>query len=145
MQFIVWTKEHDTGIPTIDAQHRKLIDLANNLYEAIRLSREEQVIQNILEGLTTYMSEHFAAEEALLKEAHYPEYDQQVEAHRSFIQKFQEHKASKDFLELSDELFGFLKKWIVAHFLGMDKRYVPFLSKLTDGRGNSHKNGNKNL
>ena len=127
MQFIVWKEEHETGIQTIDDQHKKLIHLTNELYEAIRLGREEKVIQDILEGLTAYMSEHFSAEEALLKENNYPEYDQQVTAHRMFIEKFHEHIARRDLIELPDELFGFLKKWIVAHFLGMDKRYVPYI------------------
>lgn len=143
MQFIVWNKEYDTGIPLIDAQHKNLIDLANKLYEATKQGKEIKIIQNILEGLTNYISKHFAKEEALLKEIQYPEYDEQVEAHRSFTREFQEYTTGKDILEVSGELFGFIKKWIIEHFLGMDKKYVLYLAHLSNKQGTLAKSTNK--
>lgn len=77
-----WSDSLRLGIPEIDAEHRRFIDLINQLNQAIaeRMGMEEitRHLRNILEDAEA----HFSHEEELLWNRRYPEAADHAEQHQ---------------------------------------------------------------
>ena len=62
-----FTDDYLTGIPSVDAQHKKLFDLTNECYELVMESAADDKydkIVEILNELAAYAATHFKSEEA---------------------------------------------------------------------------------
>ena len=125
-KFVEWSNELSVGIEEIDVQHKVLIDLLNEIHEAIQQRQDTEVTRNIVRRLDEYTRVHFAVEESLMRILHYPEYERHREAHDRLIEhlngfhdKLDAGKGSLNF-----ELAHFLKVWWTKHIMEVDKRYV---------------------
>ncbi len=74
-KFVEWSNELSVGIEEIDFQHKVLIDLLNEIHEAIQQRQDTEVTRNIVRRLDEYTRVHFAVEESLMRILHYPEYE----------------------------------------------------------------------
>ena len=131
MGMIVWKDEFSVDIQEIDEQHKSLVNLINELYNALATKQHRDEVSHILHELITYTLTHFAVEEALMRIMHYPGYDEHKASHDSIARKvlqfqrdFSVGKANVDM-----ELLMFLKEWLTRHIMGMDKRYSPHLTQ----------------
>ncbi|MBL8260291.1 MAG: hemerythrin family protein [Candidatus Competibacteraceae bacterium] len=125
-KFVEWSNELSMGLEEIDAQHQILVDLLNEIHEAIQQRQGIEAARNIIGRLDEYARVHFAVEESLMRILHYPEYDKHREEHDQLIEqlngfrdKLAEGKGSLNF-----ELAHFLKLWLTRHIMEVDKRYV---------------------
>jgi hemerythrin-like metal-binding protein len=124
-----WKNDYSVNIASIDAQHKKLFAIAEELHEAMRTGQSKSVLTKILDRLVQYTVTHFAQEEGLMKLHGYPDFAAHKAAHEAlkkqvvdFQSTFQAGEAS-----ISIELMTFLKDWLEKHIQGTDKRYSPFL------------------
>jgi hemerythrin-like metal-binding protein len=127
--FFVWNSSYDTGIASIDAQHKKLVAILNNLYEAMSKGQANQVLGKLLAELVDYTIVHFAHEERLFKQHGYVEasaHKMEHDALTAQVKKLQGDFASGR-ISLSMEVGTFLKDWLKNHILKTDKKYVAFL------------------
>ncbi len=121
---IEWTDEFEI-CPTIDKQHKKLIDLINELYNALTEGKGRNILSDILKELEAYSVYHFSTEEKMFEEKNYSEKDIHKKQHNFFIQKVQEFKErfnSHDIKLLYDVTY-FIRDWIYEHILISDKKY----------------------
>jgi len=127
MSFFKWDESLATGIPECDIQHKKLINMFNAIYDAIRLNVDKKALKEAFESLINYFEKHFALEEELMEKYAYPEAHIHKEEHKKFkeeIKKFLQNPQEEiNFLEI----LKFLKNWWLNHILTMDKKYGPFL------------------
>lgn len=127
-----WKEEYSVAIPEIDAQHRQLVTILEDLHRAMRKAEGTTVLGSILDRLQQYAAEHFATEERLFKKYHYPEEQEHKREHESFLAKlssFQKAHGRGEKLA-SSELMQFIENWFVDHMQATDYRYVPFFQKL---------------
>ncbi len=124
-----WNKNWEVGVDAIDAQHKRLIDLFNELHDAMPAGIGEEKFAKVLAELKEYTVYHFGVEEDLFKQYGYADAAIHIEAHKYFIQKvdgllkaFKSHEP-----EVIRETFDFLKDWLINHIVKTDKQYVPFL------------------
>jgi hemerythrin len=126
---MTWSDRYSVGIARIDAEHRKLVDLVNELYAAILAGREDSVTGKVLDGLAAYTVSHFATEEGLMRRYAYPAYAPHKVEHDKLVaqvkQLQQDLRAGK--AKISREVLTFLQSWLIGHMLGMDKKYSGFL------------------
>ena len=128
---LTWDRFIQTGLSTIDQQHRQLVDLINDLHKAMKSGRSVTESGRILDKLITYTASHFETEEKLFQQHKYPEYKQHKEHHDKLVAQvvaFQKEFQSGSAV-LSAELMDFLKEWLVGHIKRTDMKYVPFLKK----------------
>ncbi len=59
MPVFTWADEYSVNVPEIDAQHKKLMDMINRLYEAMENGCGSQVVGQILDDLVVYTQNHF--------------------------------------------------------------------------------------
>jgi len=124
-----WDESLSLGVEKIDAQHKHLFDLVDILQEGIEDGYDHERMREIVLDLVRYTEEHFSAEEKLMEEFSYPEYEEHKDEHMHFVREV--NKAVNDFahkrISLSLRLSKFLRMWITDHIQKVDTRLVPFL------------------
>jgi hemerythrin-like metal-binding protein len=128
MEKIIWYESYSVGIKEIDKQHKKLIELINQLIEAKGVSVRSEIISNTLTEMTNYAIYHFQAEEELMRQHQYPQYDVHHKAHMEFVRKTAE--MATETIELNravpEVLLSYLKSWLISHILKSDMAYKDF-------------------
>ena len=129
MALFAWRDEYSVKVPSIDAQHQKLVAMLNELHENMLAGAASAGLAPLLGGLVEYTARHFAYEEELFAahgypaaEAHIAEHQQLVIRVLEFKRKFEAGEAS-----INMQLMKFLKDWLIHHILGSDKAYSNHL------------------
>lgn len=129
-RFVKWDDSMSVGIEAIDKDHKKLLGMINQLQTATHYQTDAEEIGNILDELVAYTSYHFAREEGLMQEKHYPGYDAHKQQHDAMVKQvtkfIDEYRVDKT--RTIENVALFLKTWLVNHINGSDQEYVPFLS-----------------
>jgi hemerythrin-like metal-binding protein len=92
--------------------------------------RGQGVLQNVLHELLLYTEKHFTGEEAIMRNAGYPQLQGQIEQHRRFTDKIKEVSAKYKCggIGMTVDVLDFLIDWLAKHIVGMDKQYSQFLN-----------------
>lgn len=127
VRFVEWSNELSVGIEEIDAQHKVLVDLLNQIHEAIQQRQGAEATSEIIERLGEYTRIHFAVEESLMRILHYPDYERHKEEHDRLIEQLSGFRAKLESGKgsVSFELAHFLKVWLTKHIMETDKGYIP--------------------
>ncbi len=129
MALFVWDDaKYSVGVREIDSQHKILVDILNNLYEAMQSGKSNEILGGIILKLVNYTKTHFATEERYFDRFGYPETASHKKEHEKFTDKVLAFK--KDFdagrVTMSVSITSFLKDWLASHIQGIDKKYVSF-------------------
>jgi hemerythrin-like metal-binding protein len=81
MGFIKWNDNFSVKVSEVDNQHKELIGLINQLYDAMRVGKGREVPGSVLTELVNYTVYHFSTEERLFQEHGYPEYERHKQIH----------------------------------------------------------------
>ena len=129
MAVIPWTDKYSVRIEKIDEQHKKLVSYINQLYEAMLNKNKEQVIIEILDGLTIYTVHHFRTEEQLMITHSYSDYNLHKKQHEELEKKVTAFKESllKGDRQIAIELAQFLKSWLINHIASSDQILGKYL------------------
>ncbi|MCB2197863.1 bacteriohemerythrin [bacterium] len=130
MAFLKWEEKYSTGIPSMDSQHQKLVQLINALHTAMIEGRGNDVMIPVLDRLVTYTTVHFNAEESLMKLHHFPDLDAHMMEHEKLKQQVSDFqtKVTSGQTSVSVQVLQFLKEWLLDHILKADKQYGGYLS-----------------
>jgi hemerythrin len=128
MPRVLWSDDLATGIDSIDAQHRRIVDLLNALQD--RLEQGELVLaRDVLRELVEYKVYHCAHEEDLLKRTGYPLLKQHKRAHSAFLKQCAAyHQQAGLDGRATREALAFLKGWMLKHIRGEDIDYANYVS-----------------
>lgn len=126
---VQWDPRNSVGSEVLDAQHQALLAHCNALADCLAEAGPDgdEKFRRIFGELMARSREHFAAEEALLARAGYPD----LEAHRHEREEFDYLAAEIVTTEHfdRDELQTFLALWWSGHILGSVKKQRPFLEQ----------------
>ena len=124
-----WSDTYLLGIPTVDSQHKRLLELFAELETAIDNNHQVD-IQNLLKTLDQYKTRHFQLEEKYMAESGYPGLVEQQEAHQSFTALFatlRNRLAEEGYSqELAIAIKEELMQWIQRHVTGLDKAFGEY-------------------
>jgi hemerythrin len=130
MALLTWSDGYSVKVTQFDNEHRKLIDMINQLHDAMKVGKGNEVMAGVLNALIDYTRTHFFAEERLMKLHGYPAYERHKMEHNQLVMKVldvqKELKEGK--APISQAVMAFLKEWLVTHIQGEDKKYGPFLN-----------------
>ncbi len=131
MALIDWTDDFKTGIESVDNQHRKLVEIVNKFDEAAKKGKGSRIMNEILNDLIGYTTEHFSAEEKLMEDAEYNKLKQHKSQHRQLLQKVErlQFEFDQQGKRITVEVQEFLKYWLINHILKEDKAYVSALTQ----------------
>lgn len=131
MPFMQWRDEYSVHHATLDFDHQMLINIINQLFDAIATKQDKQVIGQVIHSLARYVETHFAREERVMKECRYPDLAPHAAKHREIEQTVWDivHLWERDPSEVnSAEVLRFLKTWLVNHILKSDMKYAPYVA-----------------
>jgi hemerythrin len=118
-----WDTRYETGIPEIDAAHRELVNLINEVFESMATGHSKDIF-GVLDQLQAYASSHFSQEVAYMEQTAYPYKDQHVWAHEKFIRrlkKFQDQKDENPMI-LTIRVAVYLNEWLQKHLFEEDRK-----------------------
>jgi hemerythrin len=124
-----WNNGFSVEVESLDKQHQRLFAMLNELHDAMKAGKGKLFAPAILERLVDYTREHFAAEEALMKRANYPDFASHKAEHEKLkneIAKMLKNAEGGD-SGVSMELSDFLREWLKTHILQRDKQYSGHL------------------
>jgi hemerythrin len=115
----------------MDEQHRKLIELINNMYHVMRKEEGPEKIDTVLDEMSVYASSHLREEEALLQANGYPEFENHLTLHKKYLQKVEELRVEWDNDKISGpkNIYSFLRQWWLGHIVEEDQKYGSFLTE----------------
>lgn len=126
-----WEDRYIVGIKSIDDQHKKLIQMMIDLWDAIESGKGRSVISQVLQDLLDYTRTHFVDEEKLMIQNNFPDYDQHKADHDRFVNEVM--NAAKDYVEKravpTQKILTFLAHWLIEHIMGYDKNLSAFLKE----------------
>jgi len=128
---IRWSKEMELGIPEIDEQHKKLVDMLNEFYHELEEGHRDEAVHHFLEELEKYLQYHFEYEESLLQRINYPDTPNHKKTHEMFKKLYREEieKFLKGDTKALRELVAFTLSWLYTHIMRTDKKYANFMKE----------------
>ncbi len=125
MTLITWSDSYSVNSPEMDAQHKKLVAMINELHDAMKDGHGKEALGHTLDGLINYAAVHFADEEKLMAKVGFAELPAHKLEHEAFVKKALKLQADfhADEVVLSFTVMEFLKDWLVNHILKNDKKY----------------------
>ena len=130
MSMFEWKQEYSVGFVTIDQQHKRLFELADELHKAMIAGKSKEILGRTLSGLISYTKGHFATEEGLMRKHGYPEYTKHKAAHDALAAKVAKYE--QDFLAgrrtVGVDLLPFLRDWLTHHIGETDRKVAEFLN-----------------
>ncbi len=132
---LVWKKEFEFGIPEVDNQHKRLIEIGNSLFELVNDDTREDYFDEIvamLKELENYTVTHFRDEEKLFDAVDYIGSMSHKFEHKLFVKKLEGYMANLETIDSNQketliELLNFVADWLVLHIVKTDREYVPLL------------------
>lgn len=139
LPFIVWDKRFETGIASVDEQHRHLVDIVNQLGERLRSATpaSESELQYLFLQLSDYARQHFSNEENLMQAAGIdPRHEKlHVTHHHQFVDLlvslWQKRSSMR---QPARVVYGFLAAWLSFHILGEDRTMARQMARIAAGQ-----------
>lgn len=130
MPFFEWKEDYGVGIRVVDQQHRRLVSLVDELYEAMKAGKGSQGARRVLNGLVDYTKTHFRTEEEFMKAHSYPGFLAHKKEHDDLANQAEEllFQVEHGKLTVPMETGKFLKDWLAGHIMGTDKKLGRFLT-----------------
>jgi hemerythrin len=85
MPYIEWDPRLETGVAGIDHEHRRLVQLLNDIHELIVANADPTRIADTLADFLTLATAHFALEEKIMRDQKYPAFAQRRETHHRLL------------------------------------------------------------
>jgi len=131
LSLISWNDSMSVNVDEIDNQHKKLLDIINELHEAILKRKPRKILLKILGEMTDYSVYHFKTEEKYFDKFNYPDKKSHVKEHEDFINHIIEftNGYKEQRILLSMDMINFLKDWLYNHIMEEDHKYSEFLNE----------------
>ncbi len=127
----VWTTALETGDPAIDADHRRLFQLYDDFAAAHEAGKGETQVGRLLADLLAYAVEHFAREEALMREIGYEAFPAHREAHLGLFDQVDALVTlnAQGKRQVTPRSLDLLRAWLVHHVRTYDKALAAALRR----------------
>lgn len=132
MPYANWDEALSVGIGAIDADHKQLLAIINELHDRLaraKASAEELEAGRIaLERMEAYGAGHFSREEERMERTGFPEFSRHCRLHQEFLDKLGVYRSqlAEGYVPVR-EVLAFLKRWLMGHIMVQDQvfgRYV---------------------
>ena len=130
MPLFNWNDSYSVKVKQFDDQHKKLVEMLNELHDAMMVGKGKDVLGQVLDKLIKYTGTHFSDEEKLMKLHNYPGYENQKKEHNKLVMEVLD--VQKQFqsgnLAITQTVMTFLKDWLQKHIKGEDSKYAQFFN-----------------
>lgn len=126
-----WKEKYTVNISVIDEQHKKFLNIINELKLIINTNSCKEKVSDIFFQLAYLIDYYFIKEEIYFSDLKYPNFDHHKKEHNLFIDRIIQFQ--KDLEEnkpdLCLEIYQYLENWFDEHILKYDIEAVEYLRK----------------
>ena len=125
MILIEWQDNFSIGVPSVDYEHRQLVELINTLHADLSSGSPNYTVMDFLGEIYAKISAHFALEERIMREQQYDEYDAHKADHERLLDVLRDIMDDYEDGACFDEqvLAERLRTWFTEHFSTKDARF----------------------
>ena len=127
--YIAWKDYYSVNDPSLDAEHKQIIECINELYAAMQGAADGPTTKRVLDRLVQYTRTHFEHEEQILGEVDFPDFAAHKALHDNMRQRTLGLRTHLTLVTARDVLV-FLKDWWLEHIQGEDKKYATYVEAL---------------
>ncbi|NCB73259.1 MAG: diguanylate cyclase [Clostridia bacterium] len=127
---IEWNPAWECGEATIDSQHRRMLEIANEL---LGMNNEKSdTFCEQMESLLSHISEHFSYEEQVQKDIGYPDAKSHAEKHKELTERAIQIKDDclSGKIKMVSLISYIISDVINLHLLEEDTKFFPYIKKL---------------
>lgn len=130
MTLITWDDALSCNIHMMDLDHKKLVDLLNQVNDAMIMGKGQEILKDVVKELIDYTIYHFHKEETLMKTYGYSGHFEHINQHNDFVKKMQEYHNSVSMgnFMFTIDLKNYLKNWLINHIQTIDKKFSVYLT-----------------
>jgi hemerythrin-like metal-binding protein len=135
MSRIEWTAKMNVGVPEIDRQHQRLLELFNDFEEGQATSLSAKQVRHLFVELQSYARYHFRSEENLMLVARWTGREEHAALHAEFAAKVSDLERlleQEGTMPAALEGSRFLRHWIVRHIVVADR--LAYATMQREGR-----------
>ena len=131
---MVWNTSLEVGDATIDADHRRMMELIGLLESAGSGTGKEVHVGRTLAELTQLTAEHFSREEALQRRIGFPDHDAHRASHDMLLKRLDSimahYSVGSDDVRagIIRTLGDSLATWLVTHITNSDMEFKPYMA-----------------
>ena len=130
MHSLKWDQTMELGHEGMDADHKHLLALVNQLAKGIVDKLAKEAYDALLDELIAHTRAHFAMEERLMAACSYPDAAEHCAEHARLVQDALGYRAKFDSdAEPSVSLLYFFDQWLTRHILASDRELARFLAR----------------
>ncbi len=131
----VWDDQCKTGIAEIDQDHKLLVDLINDLYEAMQDGSGGALLLPVFSALKHYTETHFAKEECYMVNCGVPDQEKHVQEHATMVARLAdlESRHRNGEAAISLQTLTFLRDWLKNHICAVDRAMAMHLKDIDIG------------
>lgn len=126
MPIMNWNQGLDVGVPTMNNEHKILLQLMNELYDQNQAGAPHAVLVATFRELGRQTVRHFEDEERFMADIGFEGLERHKIIHKQLVQSFVEHRDAFERTGMGrvpDGVFHFLKIWLTSHIMGIDVKY----------------------
>lgn len=129
MTLAYWRDGCKLNHPQIDREHHHLLQLLEELYRAVLLDHNEDLIQAALDTLFNVTMEHCETEEALMEVFRYPERSSHTDQHEELLGLILNYRLALEqgLRPLTLDDVHHLATWLTSHVSAYDLKMVQFV------------------
>lgn len=122
---------HRESLRRFEDDRRELISLFHELDAAVQSGKSSRAIRLVLLALRSYAQEHFAAEEEVMEEIGYADFEAHVAEHREFAARVQNFTLAYEIGDtgISVEVVSYLCAWLDHHLSVTDCAFCAHLTR----------------
>jgi hemerythrin len=132
VSILEWDKRFEMGVTFIDRDHKRLVNLLNEIHGNIINCASDEALGAVVGELIDYATYHFAAEENSMAYNDYGGLALHKEEHLKFCRMvaalLDDSRAGKE--DPSLDILSFLGNWLFDHILQTDSEYCRFLAQV---------------
>jgi len=134
-----WNDNFNTGLPVVDAQHRTLVDLLNDLASQVAFQADVVRLSDIFDALADYADYHFRTEEEiwhtyLSGDAVVHEHEATHGAFMNAVVRLRANPNNESLRKVAEDALTFLARWLASHILESDRHMAYLVQALTAGQ-----------
>jgi len=130
MPIVSWKDEYLINVEEIDIQHRKMVDLVNNLHASVEARVDKSELEKLLIELVEYTRMHFSTEEKFMLQNADPSFNVHSNEHKSLLRHLDHLVATvangQQPTFFSD--YDISSDWMIAHITEHDKKMGSYLN-----------------
>ncbi|MBI2318169.1 MAG: hemerythrin family protein [Betaproteobacteria bacterium] len=135
MKEIFWDGRLETGHAVIDADHKNLIHLYNQVVSVANHQAGKLVCNNVLDRLIEHAKAHFEWEERLMIEYAYPEKEQHIAQHEALIRQAMNYRLDPGSSDSRMPLVELSEHWLTHHMVTADQQLTSYLAAVVPSGG----------